>query len=482
MNKLFDNENVGIYFFSAIFIILNSILIANEVFIGIIIPFALIIALLAFLTIDKLFFLTVFLTPLSLTISYLFDDFGVDMYLPSEPLFIGITIIFLLKVLIERKIEKKLLLHPVSISIYIYLAWLIFTTITSSMPVVSIKFFISKLWFIIPVFFMGAQIFQEKRKIKLFIWSYLIALIIVIFYTTIRHISIGFLDMQTAHFVMQPFHKDHTAYGAILALIIPLIISLFFTGEYKKSVKLFIAIIILILFTALVLSYSRAAWLSLLGAFGIWVVVKFKIKFIYLFMIFCLMLVLFFSFRFEIIDKLQKNKQDSSEELSEHVKSISNIATDASNVERLNRWNSAFKMFHERPFFGWGTGTYMFQYAPFQMADDKTIISTNSGTRGNAHSEYIGPLAEAGVLGSFTFILMIITTIITAIKVHRKTIDREISAISLAAMLGLITYYLHGFLNNFLDTDKLSVPFWGLMAIIVAIDIYHNNSENKIKN
>jgi hypothetical protein len=32
---------------------------------------------------------------------------------------------------------------------------------------------------------------------------------------------------------------------------------------------------------------------------------------------------------------------------------------------------------------------------------------------------------------------------------------------------------VHGLLNNFLDTDKASVPVWGFMAIIVALDIYH---------
>jgi hypothetical protein len=39
-------------------------------------------------------------------------------------------------------------------------------------------------------------------------------------------------------------------------------------------------------------------------------------------------------------------------------------------------------------------------------------------------------------------------------------------------ILGLITYYIHGILNNFLDTDKASAPFWGYTAIIVALDIY----------
>jgi hypothetical protein len=30
-----------------------------------------------------------------------------------------------------------------------------------------------------------------------------------------------------------------------------------------------------------------------------------------------------------------------------------------------------------------------------------------------------------------------------------------------------------------LDTDKASVPFWGFVAIIVAMDVYHSKSEKK---
>jgi hypothetical protein len=48
----------------------------------------------------------------------------------------------------------------------------------------------------------------------------------------------------------------------------------------------------------------------------------------------------------------------------------------------------------------------------------------------------------------------------------------------MGALLGLITYYIHGTMNNFLDTDKLSVPFWGFTAMIVAIDI-HTRKEQK---
>jgi hypothetical protein len=47
-----------------------------------------------------------------------------------------------------------------------------------------------------------------------------------------------------------------------------------------------------------------------------------------------------------------------------------------------------------------------------------------------------------------------------------------------SAYLGLMTYFIHGVLNNYLDTDKASVPFWGFIAMLVAIDIYHQKSQS----
>jgi len=151
---------------------------------------------------------------------------------------------------------------------------------------------------------------------------------------------------------------------------------------------------------------------------------------------------------------------------------MSNISSDASNLERINRWSCAIRMFEDKPVFGWGPGTYMFNYAPYQLTADRTIISTNSANGGNAHSEYLGPMAESGFMGLVTFILLISVVIYTAVHAYSRTSDKRLKTIVMSALLGLITYYMHGTMNNFLDTDKLSVPFWGFTAIIVAIDIY----------
>jgi O-antigen ligase len=180
------------------------------------------------------------------------------------------------------------------------------------------------------------------------------------------------------------------------------------------------------------------------------------------------------------MQKLEKNRQDSSDELTEHIQSISNVATDASNLERLNRWSCAWRMFKERPVFGWGPGTYIFQYAPFQRSYEMTVISTNFGDLGNAHSEYLGPLAEQGVLGLVNILMIVMVSVYVGVRLYFKIRDPEDKRVVMAVLLGLITYFLHGLLNNFLDTDKASVPVWGFLAILTVIDVYYSSDKKTL--
>jgi hypothetical protein len=43
----------------------------------------------------------------------------------------------------------------------------------------------------------------------------------------------------------------------------------------------------------------------------------------------------------------------------------------------------------------------------------------------------------------------------------------------MSATLALVSYFIHGLLNNFLDTDKLSIPVWGCTAILVVMDLFY---------
>ena len=175
------------------------------------------------------------------------------------------------------------------------------------------------------------------------------------------------------------------------------------------------------------------------------------------------------------MEGFEQNQAVSSDDFTEHVSSISNVSSDASNMERINRWNSAIRMFEERPFFGWGPGTYMFLYAPYQKPWEKTIISTNAGDLGNAHSEYIGPLAESGVFGLLTVLFLFGSIIYYGFRIYHQTPEGTSKELVLMAILGLITYFTHGVLNNFLDMDKASAPVWGFTALIVAQDLFNKS-------
>jgi O-antigen ligase len=237
--------------------------------------------------------------------------------------------------------------------------------------------------------------------------------------------------------------------------------------------RVLISIAFVILTVGLVLSYTRAAWISIIGAAGILALMLLRVKLRTILMALPFAGVLLFLSWEDIQVSLQRNKQESSDKLEEHVGSISNVSSDASNLERLNRWNCAWEMFKERPLVGWGPGTYQFVYAPFQRSKDRTIISTNQGDGGNAHSEYLGPLCEQGVLGMALVIALLLSVSSLAFRLFQELQNRDIRVLIAMAYLGLMTYFIHGVLNNYLDTDKASIPFWGFMAILVAVDLYH---------
>jgi O-antigen ligase len=121
----------------------------------------------------------------------------------------------------------------------------------------------------------------------------------------------------------------------------------------------------------------------------------------------------------------------------------------------------------------------MFKYAPFQLSSERSVISTDFGERGNAHSEYLGPLSEQGFLGMAIFISILILSMYYGINLIQKTTGQE-QILLYGATLGLATYFIHGFLNNFLDTDKASCLFWGYLAFITLSDL-RNKTEKSIK-
>jgi O-antigen ligase len=465
----FWKENSWLLLFGVLFVGLLGYSIWEDSYLGYVAPFALIVLYVAIFYTEYTFFFIIAATPLSVNIEEFTDGFG--LFLPTEPLLFGTTLLLLFQALKYRVFPNYLKASPIIWAVSAYLIWIFITGITSEHPLVSYKFLLAKIWFIVPVLLYGSGVFKNTQKVKWFFWLFIVSMVIAMIYTVFTHSLYAFGEKES-HWVMWPFFKDHTIYGAIVALVFPLIFALYFSKKHTPLVQLILICFLGINLIALYFSYTRAAWLSVILGAVIWLLIRFRVKFSLLASV-ALIALGFVWFSWEGIQQnLERNKfEHTTEEFGERLQSATNVTTDASNLERINRWSCALAMFEERPIMGFGPGTYAFEYARFQEPENLTIISTNFGDMGNAHSEYLGPLAEMGVLGLLTMLALVTAIFYQGITLYQRwpSSDKETKTLLMGMIVALSTYFIHAFLNNYLDTDKAAVPIWSMCAIFIAL-------------
>ena len=112
------------------------------------------------------------------------------------------------------------------------------------------------------------------------------------------------------------------------------------------------------------------------------------------------------------------------------------------------------------------------------MSYEKTMISTNLGDLGNAHSEFIGPLAEQGLIGFLFVVAIMLVLLKTGMSLYYHGKNERVRYLALMVVLSFMTYYSHGLLNNYLDIDKTNVLFWASMAVLTALSVFHNTEDS----
>ncbi|MBG40176.1 MAG: hypothetical protein CMP74_03025 [Flavobacteriales bacterium] len=458
-------QSIFIIFLSAIFIFFSSYMLIEDK--GWIIFFPLTMYFLfSLFEIKKILWIIVFLSPLSVPINelgFFFD--GINFTFPTEILLFGLLFVLIIQIFLFPNRFTNIFNHKITFFLILYLLWMLVTCITSTSPIVSFKLFLTRLWFIIPFYFFSIILFQKKDNIFKFILIYTIPLCIVVIYTLTQQ-SGDLFDSKLANGAVYPFFNDHTSYGAILAFFIPSIFIFMTNRKIAKKYDIILIVIFIILLVGLFFSYTRAAWLSFIIALFFGLFIKWRLNFKHFISLF----ILFFGLVYVFQDKLISSEESSNSFLT-HFQSSSNISTDASNMERINRWNCAIKMFNEKPIYGFGPGTYQFEYSSFQDPDDKTIISTKFGDGGNAHSEYLSALSETGIFGLITFLMLIGIVFFKGIGLYYNLECSESRVYVLCSLVALMTYFIHALFNNFLDIDKVSIALWSYIAIIVSVDL-----------
>lgn len=410
----------------------------------------------------------IMLMPIAINLEELTGSLALSV--PSDLIAFGLFIFFFLRPNNHFQQLGDTIKHPIFLSLLLYLGWMLCSICTSTMPVTSAKYWLSSMWYFTAFFLISIILFlEDPERIKK--WLFLLAptLIFVVGFTLYKHSKAGFA-FRDSFTVMEPFYKEHTAYAASIAIPTVGFLANLIYGKKLKLTTFYIFLLFLVLITGVITSYTRGAWLGIIGAIVVIILIEIWIRYRYFFIISSIVAILIGIISFNVRMSYDQDS-DKSKSFKEHITSVFNTKTDLSNQERINRWVASIEMYIEEPVTGFGPGTFAMQYAPYQKSKYKTYVSTNRGDMGTAHNEFLLAASEMGTPGVLNIILIFGSCLFCGIRGCIKTKDVETKKLYVIALSGLITYFVHSLVNNFLDQDKVAIPIYLCMAQIVALDI-----------
>ena len=360
-----------------------------------------------------------------------------NLGLPSEPIIGGVALGLAVYLWGQKPAFWGLFRQNIFLQISaIYLVLVIISAYFSTLPLVSAKFCLVEVahWW---VFALGVSIWPTgwQKAFPFFMYS----LLGVAIYTLTQHALLGFRADQ-ALLAPMPFFSDHTIWAAALSMVI------FLPRTYRSQKPWLWWGGFVVFVWALVLSTARAAWLSVVVT-GFWAIFQgLRPLRKWVFVGFLLLLL-----------------GSGTAWLRE------NWQPDVSAQERINRWSCSLRMAQARPLWGFGPGTFRFQYLGFQRPEDMTRISLSApierrgpehyGRGGGAHSEYLRVLAESGWVAAACWLFLVAVVLFRG---HRNYAQNG------AFLLALCTFLAHGWVNEFLHDGKMACLVWGSMAMIFA--------------
>ncbi|HOY12146.1 MAG TPA: O-antigen ligase family protein [Saprospiraceae bacterium] len=417
-------------------------------------------------------------TPLAVEVS--FGSLKINM--PTEPLLIITAVLLFFAIDIKTLWQSSFIRHPLTLLAISYQFWMTFMVVFSSDWLISLKYVLVNnvhFW----VFYFGFYHFTQNQKLPLLRWvgSYGLALIVVIFLAWFKFMQFDF-NINVAVILAQPFYNDNTIFSASLVFVL----SVTFLIPNKNATFKFLKVVVLLLVgSAIFITYCRAAWSSIfLVSLVIFLIIIFNLK-IKHFLALAFFLVLTIGlFLPTISNNLTSIKTESKKgNWLDQLASIGNITTDVSNLERINRYKCAIRMFKDRPITGFGPGTYQYAYLPYQKTSEMTRISMQkdatttldkpqNGRGGGAHSEYLQALSELGIFGFLCWLALLFLIFYTALKVYfDETTTKPNKKLTMTILFATLAYLVHATFNNFMHSEEVAILFWPMIAMLVLIRV-----------
>ena len=443
---------------------------------GFLLPFGVLMLFLTIVNFKVVYFLLFAFIPLSTEVTFK-NGFSTDI--PTEPLIIYLMFVYIIYVLANMKnISNSFFKHPLTLLIFFHLLWITITSISSHNPLVSFKFLLAKIWYVITFYFLASLVMQKVKDLKVLFWATFIPLFIVVTIVLIRH-SQYYFDFEHVNSVFTPFFRNHVNYACILALLFPYIFLSIFWYKRWSNKWLFLIFSVVYIFIAIQLSYTRAAVVAIFIAIAAYFVIQHRLikpALVLVGILFGLFIALL-SYRnnyLEYAPNFEKTVTHRSfEDLLESTYKLEDIST----MERVYRWVAGTQMIKESPWIGFGPGNFYNYYKSYTVSSFRTYVSVNT-ERSGIHCYYLMTFTEQGLPGLVIFLCIILFALIKGEQTYLKLRDKGDKNMLMAAMLSLIIILTLLLINDMIETDKVGPFFFLALAIIANADIKVKRQES----
>ncbi len=438
------------------------------------IPFVLLIGAAVLFDYRLFYFLLFFTIPLSFEMM-VSPSIGMDM--PMELLTILTSVVVFWQLISKPEhYSAKLFLHPISLLLGCWLSWMLITTIYSQQLIVSVKFFTAKLWYLL-CYFVGAFVFLNRvERLSGALKLIFVPLVVLVCIMLFRYSLLGFA-FEDVEKVLGPTFRNHVSYASIIVCFLPYSRYLYVSGGKKFWYR----IGFFVLLAGLIFAYTRAAYLALFGMLGMYVIVRWKLT--KLAVIVGLAIPIVLSVYLVTNNKYLEFAPDYNKTVThynfEDLMEATTKGTDLSSMERVYRWVAARYMIEDKPWIGFGPGTFYFNYKPYTVNSFRTYVSDNPNKTG-IHSYYLMTWVEQGYLGIMFYLLLIAAFFILAEKAYYRVQSSKLKGLVMASILSFTAITILQTLNDLIETDKVGPFFYLSLAIVVMVSTGFLDDENKL--
>ncbi|RFU69552.1 O-antigen ligase family protein [Peribacillus saganii] len=288
-------------------------------------------------------------------------------------------------------------------------------------------------------------------------------------------------------------------YSSFVNFVIPILLLLAVVYFKNKKTQLLFFAFYSIYVINLILTYTRAAWVTMFCAFILIILIMPK-KFLknlfkpHILVAFALLLTVLYwmpdvqsrtnSAIYAIgkllpdtpgnPDKGGEDGDEAPEDDEETIEEPDDETTNRAVVSRITLWKTGWVMFKDNPILGVGMGNYYVRYKDFVEKYPELDIGHEAYS---VHNSYLKVAAETGIIGILSFLSFYIVYFLYLARLYFKQnlIGQVIAA---GVFVGSVTFMVQNLSNNLIFIPQLNIIFWLVGGLAIAF--LHQNKKQSL--